>query len=102
MTKEEILNIEVLDRFYVDEAIFKRFLFGGGKWFKAYEPGKFYVVLEIKVTKVGFHIRTNSEVGANGIFLIKGDDITPVTKHFNFVKKKDYKEIESVQFFDSI
>jgi len=106
MTKEEIKNIQIGDRFYVTSSIRKRIF--DGPWAVVYNPNKFYEVLRVEWINYragsykgkGFKITTTSEMGINRIYVIRASKVCDYMINFCIVKEKVYKEINSVDIFD--
>jgi hypothetical protein len=102
MTNEEIHNIEVGDKLYVDHKIHKRIF--NGDWFIVYKPDKFYTVFEIDKTKDYIKLTTASELGLNKLVVYKSSNVKiPILymQHFKLLKKKDYEFI-NIDYFAQI
>jgi hypothetical protein len=106
MTNEEIHNIEVGDKLYVDHKIHKRIF--NGDWFIVYKPDKFYTVFEIDKTKDYIKLTTASELSLNKLVVYKSSNVKiPISipilymQHFKLLKKKDYEFI-NIDYFAQI
>ena len=107
MTIEEIHNIEVGDKLYVTEKIYKRIL--NGPWFMVYKPDKFYTVFVVDKTDNYIKLTTDSELGFNKLVVYKTSNAkVPVSiptlymQHFKLLKKIDYEFISYIDYFDEI
>ena len=99
MTNEEVHSIEVGDKFYVTEKIYKRIL--NGPWFMVYKPDKFYTVFIVDKTDNYIKLTTASELGLNK--LVVGNVFTFLyMQHFKLLKKIDYEVISSIDYFAEI
>jgi len=111
MTKEEILNIEKGDRFYVTALIGKR-LFNGHfldkSWYTVYKPNEFYKVLKVEILnykggkitrRSGIKITTSSEMGINRIYILRAGEIPNYIHNFKLVKESLYQEVIGIDYF---
>ena len=107
MTKEEVHSIEVGDKLYVTEKIYKRIL--NGPWFMVYKPDKFYTVFVVDKTDNYIKLTTASELGFNKLVVYKNSNAkVPISiptlymQHFKLLKKIDYEVISSIDYFAQI
>ena len=107
MTNEEVHSIEVGDKLYVTEKIYKRIL--NGPWFMVYKPDKFYTVFVVDKTDNYIKLTTGSELGFNKLVVYKTSNAkVPVSiptlymQHFKLLKKIDYEVISSIDYFAEI
>jgi len=107
MTIEEVHSIEVGDKLYVTEKIYKRIL--NGSWFTVYKPDKFYTVFKLDKTDTYIRLTTASELGLNKIVVYKNSNAkVPISiptlymQHFKLLKKKEYQVISNIDYFAEI
>lgn len=111
MTNEEVHSIEVGDKLYVTEKIYKRIF--NSPWFTAYKPDKFYTVFVVDKTDNYIKLTTDSELsgwrGLNKIIVYKTSNAkVPISiptlymQHFKLLKKIDYEVISSIDYFAQI
>ena len=106
MTIEEVHSIEVGDKLYVTEKIYKRII---NCWFTVYKPDKFYTVFKLDKTDNYIKLTTGSESGLNKIIVYKTSNAkVPISipiaymQHFKLLKKKEYQVISSIDYFAEI
>ena len=102
MTNEEVHSIEVGDKLYVTEKIYKRIF--NSPWFMVYKPDKFYTVFKVDKTDNYIKLTTGSELGLNKLVVYKTSNakvpvLIPYIQHFKLVKKIDYQEISNIDYF---